>query len=148
MRKAGATPKLTTSTRLSSSAPNRVPVLDSRATRPSSASRIPANTIYHAARGEHHRPDAEEQVEQREQARHDDDDAPHVGPGEASHPHGVPPLTARTRRAAWRPRARAHPQRRAPPPERHSEETHPPATRTGSSRDALPGAPALPVSRP
>jgi len=29
---------------------------------------------------DHHRPDAEEQVEQREQARHDDDDAPHVGP--------------------------------------------------------------------
>src|SRR5207249_8428727 len=28
-----------------------------------------------AARGEHHRPDAEKQVEQREQTRHDDDDA-------------------------------------------------------------------------
>src|SRR2546430_3945115 len=50
MRKAGATPKLTMSTRLSSSAPNRVPVLDRRATRPSSASRMPAKKMYHPAR--------------------------------------------------------------------------------------------------
>src|SRR2546430_4046582 len=39
-------PKLTTSTRLSSSAPKRVPVLERRATRPSSASRIPAKKMY------------------------------------------------------------------------------------------------------
>src|SRR2546427_2970781 len=50
MRKAGATPKLTTSTRLSSSAPNRVPVFERRATRPSSASRMPAKKMYHPAR--------------------------------------------------------------------------------------------------
>src|SRR5438067_6215212 len=50
MRNAGATPKLTTSTRLSSSAPNRVPVLERRATRPSSASRIPPAKMYHPAR--------------------------------------------------------------------------------------------------
>src|SRR5437660_1624524 len=50
MRKAGATPKLTMSTRLSSSAPNRVPVLERRATRPSSASRMPAKKMYHPAR--------------------------------------------------------------------------------------------------
>src|SRR5438270_13833718 len=50
MRKAGATPKLTMSTRLSSSAPNRVPVFERRATRPSSASRMPAKKMYHPAR--------------------------------------------------------------------------------------------------
>src|SRR5437588_11144820 len=38
------------STRLSSSAPNRVPVFDRRATRPSSASRMPAKKMYHPAR--------------------------------------------------------------------------------------------------
>src|SRR2546430_2927251 len=38
---------------------------------------VPAGPVELAARREHHGPDAEEQVEQREQARHYDHDAPH-----------------------------------------------------------------------
>ena len=45
MSSAGATPKEITSTSESSSAPNRVPVFESRATRPSSMSRMPENTM-------------------------------------------------------------------------------------------------------
>src|SRR6059058_4601261 len=82
MRKAGATPKLTTSTRLSSSAPKRVPVFESRATavqrvEDAGEEDVPAGPVELAARREHDGPDAEEQVEQREQARHHDHDAPH-----------------------------------------------------------------------
>src|SRR5439155_200354 len=46
---------------------------------------VPAGAIELAARRQHHGPDAEEQIEQREQARHDDHDAPHVGAGERLH---------------------------------------------------------------
>src|SRR5437867_8332131 len=46
---------------------------------------VPAGAIELAARRQHHGPNAEEQVEQREQARHDDHDAPHVGAGERLH---------------------------------------------------------------
>ena len=49
MSSAGATPKEITSTSESSSAPNRLLVLDSRATRPSSMSRIAAKTMNHPA---------------------------------------------------------------------------------------------------
>ena len=49
MSSAGATPKEMTSTSESSSAPNREPVLDSRATRPSSMSRMPEKTMNHPA---------------------------------------------------------------------------------------------------
>src|SRR5260370_5447213 len=47
---------------------------------------VPAGPVELAARREHHGPDAEEQVEQREQAGHDDHHAPHRGPGEAPPP--------------------------------------------------------------
>src|SRR6266513_264382 len=46
---------------------------------------VPAGAIELAARGQHHGPDAEEPIEQREQARHDDHDAPHAGAGERLH---------------------------------------------------------------
>src|SRR3989441_1463177 len=46
---------------------------------------VPAGAIELPARRQHHGPDAEEQIEQREQARHDDHDAPHVGSGERLH---------------------------------------------------------------
>src|SRR6266700_3678827 len=46
---------------------------------------VPAGAIELAARGQHHGPDAEEQIEQREQARHDDHDAPHTGGAEGLH---------------------------------------------------------------
>src|SRR5207247_6433979 len=47
---------------------------------------VPAGAIKLAARRQHHGPDAEEQIEQREQARHDDHDAPHAaGAGERLH---------------------------------------------------------------
>src|SRR5207245_1059560 len=46
---------------------------------------VPAGAIELAARRQHHGPNAEEQVEQREQARHDDHDAPHAGAGERLH---------------------------------------------------------------
>ena len=45
MRKAGATPKLTKSARLSSSAPKREDAFSSRATRPSTPSSSAANTM-------------------------------------------------------------------------------------------------------
>ena len=75
MMSAGATPNETLSTSESSSAPNRVPVFDARAIRPSSASRMPreddepARPHEIAARGRDDRPDAEEQVAEREPVR-------------------------------------------------------------------------------
>src|SRR5437879_7688925 len=90
MRKAGATPKLTTSTRLSSSAPNRVPVRQPRhpaieRVEDAGEEDVPAGAIELPARRQHHGPDAEKQIEQREQARYDDHDAPHAGAGEWLH---------------------------------------------------------------
>src|SRR2546430_13196846 len=46
---------------------------------------VPAGAIELPARRQHHGPDAEEQIEQREQARYDDHDAPHAGAGEWLH---------------------------------------------------------------
>src|SRR2546425_799479 len=48
---------------------------------------VPAGAIELPARRQHHGPDAEEQIEQGEQARRDDHDAPHAGAGER--PQGV-----------------------------------------------------------
>src|SRR5206468_13036411 len=56
---------------------------------------IPAGPIELPARRQHHRPDTEEQIEQREQTRHHHHDAPHVGrAGQEARPHG--PTSART----------------------------------------------------
>src|SRR2546430_12421166 len=46
---------------------------------------VPAGAIELPARRQHHGPDAEKQIEQREQARYDDHDAPHAGAGEWLH---------------------------------------------------------------
>src|SRR2546425_10667181 len=58
---------------------------------------VPAGAIELAARGQHHGPDAEEQIEQREQTRHDDHDAPHAGGAEGLHD----PYSASTVAPAW-----------------------------------------------
>src|SRR5437773_12482500 len=113
--------------------------------RPPRSTHFPYTTLFRSARREHHRPDAEKQVEEREQARHDDHDPPHAGTREASHRHGVPALTGRTPPAAWRPPGRARPRPPARPHVPPAEGTHPRATRIGSSPAARPDARDLPV---
>ena len=87
MSRAGATPKEITSTSESSSAPKRVPVCDSRATRPSRMSSTPAKTMNQPAHrklplgADDDGPDPEEQVAQGERAGDDDDDAAHARGG-------------------------------------------------------------------
>ena len=84
MISAGASPNEIASTSESSSSPNRLPVPVARATRPSSASATPPSTMNDAApreiaaRREHDREDAAEQIEQRESVRQQHHGATHV----------------------------------------------------------------------
>src|SRR5947207_15781338 len=78
---------------------------------------VPAGPVELATRREHDGPDAEEQVEQREQTRHHDHDAPHrrgEGPHEWDSASTLAP--ARTRSpTAPRPAGRAAPRRATAP---------------------------------
>ena len=105
---------------------------------------IPPGAVKLTTRREYDRPDAEEQVEEREQARHDDDDAPHSGTGEPPHGENLAVLIRDTPRAAWRPRGPCPPPRPARRPGPRPAGTHPPATRTGS----FPAAPLDPRGLP